>query len=254
MGYFTGYIGTYHTAHSYGIYRFSLDTRNGGLSAPEPFLPVHGSKYLALREDGLLASIVQHEQGAGLFLTKLQDGTHEQNELLPETGAGSLRHMPIPPISTAVRFAAIGWLIPCRCSSIPSPSHLKQAATRFCCTMTCFLSPVWSLTRSACFQRRIMRRRGQSPSLPAVGRGTAYSAGRTKTCMLQRKKKIRSTVLGFMQALLNRNSVYRCSIHPAQAATKLRRSDFHRTSAFSMSRCAAQTGSLYWHVLRTDCR
>ena len=88
MGYFTGYIGTYHTAHSYGIYRFSLDTRNGGLSAPEPFLPVHGSKYLALREDGLLASIVQHEQGAGLFLTKLQDGTHEQNELLPETGAG----------------------------------------------------------------------------------------------------------------------------------------------------------------------
>ena len=54
MGYFAGYIGTYGSPHSYGIYHFALDAVDGSMSTPEPFLPVHDSKYLALREDGLL--------------------------------------------------------------------------------------------------------------------------------------------------------------------------------------------------------
>lgn len=88
MGYFTGYIGTYGSPHSYGIYRFALDAVDGSMSTPEPFLPVHDSKYLALREDGVLASVMQNEQGAGLFLAKLQDLPHAQRELLTEAGAG----------------------------------------------------------------------------------------------------------------------------------------------------------------------
>lgn len=88
MGYFAGYIGTYGSPHSYGIYHFALDAVNGSMSTPEPFLPVHDSKYLALREDGLLASVMQNEQGAGLFLAKLQDLPHAQRELLTEAGAG----------------------------------------------------------------------------------------------------------------------------------------------------------------------
>ena len=88
MKYFTGYIGTYRSPDAYGIYRFALDAENGRLSSPEPFLPVQDSKYLALREDGLLASTVQRESGAGLFAARIQDLPDAQHEILSEDGAG----------------------------------------------------------------------------------------------------------------------------------------------------------------------
>lgn len=88
MQIFTGYIGTYCSSLSYGIYRFTLDAESGILSEPQPFLPVQGSKYLALREDELLASTVQRESGAGLFVARLQDLPHAQHEVLSEDGAG----------------------------------------------------------------------------------------------------------------------------------------------------------------------
>lgn len=88
MKYFTGYLGTYRSPDAYGIYRFTLDAENGRLSSPEPFLPVQDSKYLALREDGLLASIVKSESGAGLFAARIQDVPHTQNEVMAEDGSG----------------------------------------------------------------------------------------------------------------------------------------------------------------------
>ena len=88
MKYFTGYIGTYRSPDAYGIYRFALDAENGRLSSPEPFLPVQDSKYLALREDGLLASTVQRESGAGLFAARIQDLPDAQHEILPEDSTG----------------------------------------------------------------------------------------------------------------------------------------------------------------------
>ena len=88
MKYFTGYIGTYRSPDAYGIYRFALDAENGRLSSPEPFLPVQDSKYLALREDGLLASTVQRGSGAGLFAARLQDLPDAQHEILPEDSTG----------------------------------------------------------------------------------------------------------------------------------------------------------------------
>ena len=88
MKYFTGYIGTYRSPDAYGIYRFALDAENGRLSSPEPFLSVQDSKYLALREDGLLASTVQRGSGAGLFAARLQDLPDAQHEILPEDSTG----------------------------------------------------------------------------------------------------------------------------------------------------------------------
>lgn len=87
MKHFLGYIGTYRSPQSYGIYRFTLDADTGALSPPTPFLPVQDSKYLALREDGLLASTVQHGHDAGLSLTFIHGAPHARQELLPESGA-----------------------------------------------------------------------------------------------------------------------------------------------------------------------
>ena len=85
---FTGYIGTYCSSNSYGIYRFTLDAERGRLSAPEPFLPVQDSKFLALREDGLLASVVKRRYGAGLFLARIREIPCAQNETMTEDGSG----------------------------------------------------------------------------------------------------------------------------------------------------------------------
>lgn len=85
---FTGYIGTYCSSDSYGIYRFTLDAERGRLSAPEPFLPVQDSKFLALREDGLLASVVKRRYGAGLFLARIREIPCAQNETMTEDGSG----------------------------------------------------------------------------------------------------------------------------------------------------------------------
>lgn len=81
MAKLTGYLGTYLSPESDGVYRFFLDTETGALTAPERFLDVPDSKYLALRQDGLLASIVRRENGAGLSLTGLRGGNRAQETL-----------------------------------------------------------------------------------------------------------------------------------------------------------------------------
>lgn len=62
-----GYIGTYASPESGGIYQFTFDPETGGLSRPELFYAAPDSKYLSLYR-GLLAAPVRREAGAGVCL------------------------------------------------------------------------------------------------------------------------------------------------------------------------------------------
>ncbi|MBU3876244.1 lactonase family protein [Faecalicatena sp. AGMB00832] len=63
----TGYLGTYASPQSKGIYRFSLDTSTGQLSKPELYYEALDCKYLSLYK-GLLAAPVQKGDDAGISL------------------------------------------------------------------------------------------------------------------------------------------------------------------------------------------
>lgn len=63
----TGYVGTYASSESLGIYRFTMDGATGALSTPELYHHAPDAKYLAL-SGGLLAAPVQRENKAGILL------------------------------------------------------------------------------------------------------------------------------------------------------------------------------------------
>lgn len=63
----TGYIGTYASPKSHGIYRFFFDTETGELSKPELFYEGRDMKCAAFSK-GLLAAPVQREGTAGVVL------------------------------------------------------------------------------------------------------------------------------------------------------------------------------------------
>ena len=89
MKQYTGYVGTYYTDESPGIYRFYLDAESGNLSQPELIYDVPDSKYLAMCTDGSLASIVSRQDGAGIHLINLRSkSTPFHAELLTESGTG----------------------------------------------------------------------------------------------------------------------------------------------------------------------
>lgn len=73
MGTIIGYAGTYLSAESTGIYRFSLDEGSGALGAPSLAYEAPDAKYLSLR-DGWLAAPVLRDRGAGVLLRKLGEG------------------------------------------------------------------------------------------------------------------------------------------------------------------------------------
>jgi 6-phosphogluconolactonase len=51
----TGFLGTYASPESLGIYRFTIDLRNGAMSYPELYYEAPDCKFLSLK-DSLLAS------------------------------------------------------------------------------------------------------------------------------------------------------------------------------------------------------
>lgn len=69
----TGYLGTYFSPESAGIYRFSFDSDSGALHAPTLWYDAPDSKYLSLR-DGLLAAPLARDGKAGVCLLDTRTG------------------------------------------------------------------------------------------------------------------------------------------------------------------------------------
>lgn len=67
MNILTGYIGTYASPQSLGIYRFSMDLDNGNLSRPELYYDALDCKYLSLYGT-LLAAPRKRDGQAGICL------------------------------------------------------------------------------------------------------------------------------------------------------------------------------------------
>ncbi|MEG0076220.1 beta-propeller fold lactonase family protein [Anaerorhabdus sp.] len=63
----TGYVGTYTSDLSEGIYKIELDETNGHLSKPKLFKKVNNSKYLAW-VDNLLYALYDDESGSGVMV------------------------------------------------------------------------------------------------------------------------------------------------------------------------------------------
>ena len=63
----TGFLGTYASPESLGIYRFTIDLRNGAMSYPELYYEAPDCKYLSLK-DSLLASPLKREDRSGICL------------------------------------------------------------------------------------------------------------------------------------------------------------------------------------------
>lgn len=64
---FTGYIGTYDSPQSFGVYRFTVDAETGGLSLPQLFFQTKNAKCVSLW-DGLLAATMEQGGKAGICL------------------------------------------------------------------------------------------------------------------------------------------------------------------------------------------
>lgn len=60
----TGFLGTYASPESLGIYRFTIDLRNGAMSYPELYYEAPDCKFLSLK-DSLLASPLKERAGPG---------------------------------------------------------------------------------------------------------------------------------------------------------------------------------------------
>ena len=74
MNILTGYIGTYASPQSLGIYRFSMDLDNGNLSRPELYYDALDCKYLSLYGT-LLAAPRKRDGQAGICLLDTDGGS-----------------------------------------------------------------------------------------------------------------------------------------------------------------------------------
>ena len=79
----TGFLGTYASPESLGIYRFTIDLRNGAMSYPELYYEAPDCKYLSLR-DSMLASPLKREGRSGICLL---DTAHNKEEALAQPAA-----------------------------------------------------------------------------------------------------------------------------------------------------------------------
>lgn len=74
MNKITGFLGTYASAESSGIYRFTIDLEDGSLSVPNLYYPAPDCKYLSL-DGSLLASPLMQDGKAGICLLDTSAGT-----------------------------------------------------------------------------------------------------------------------------------------------------------------------------------
>ncbi|MDQ0203048.1 beta-propeller fold lactonase family protein [Pectinatus haikarae] len=78
---FTGYIGTYDSFESFGIYQFVFDDNTGRLSEPSLFYKTKGGKCVAIADDKILFT---KESSAKSGITLIDNKTNSLSELLTE--------------------------------------------------------------------------------------------------------------------------------------------------------------------------
>lgn len=79
-----GYIGTYYSEESKGVYHFMFDEESGSMTEPELFYEAPGAKWVSLYENMLIFPIVRGEKAGTCFLV-LEDGAVKSScEILKE--------------------------------------------------------------------------------------------------------------------------------------------------------------------------
>lgn len=79
-----GYIGTYFSEDSKGVYRFTFDDGSGQMTAPELFYEAKNAKWVSLLQNRLVFPI-EKERGAGTCFLELENGgIRESFEMLEE--------------------------------------------------------------------------------------------------------------------------------------------------------------------------
>lgn len=73
----TGYIGTYASPESLGVYQFHMNPEDGSLTEPKLFLKLPDAKYVSI-QDGIMAAPVLREDNAGVGLAVLAGGEVNQ--------------------------------------------------------------------------------------------------------------------------------------------------------------------------------
>ena len=151
MNKLTGYLGTYASPESLGIYRFSLDLKDGSLSRPELYYNAPDCKYLSL--DGTM--LAAPEKIGGLAGVCLLDISAKEpvliGEAFHETAPACYVHRIVDTCTLPITTKALFWYmtdLP-RGSSWQSVSilHPKPAVTRFSSmTIICWF-PVCYLTQ-----------------------------------------------------------------------------------------------------------
>lgn len=81
-----GYIGTYYSEYSKGIYHITFDNETGRMTEPELFYEAHNAKWISLTGDSMVFPMEKQGRAGTCFL-QLKDGKVEQaGEILEETG------------------------------------------------------------------------------------------------------------------------------------------------------------------------
>ena len=68
-----GYIGTYHSEESRGVYHFTFNEKNGQMTEPELFYETENAKWVT-KNGGLLVFSMRKEGHAGTCFLRLRDG------------------------------------------------------------------------------------------------------------------------------------------------------------------------------------
>lgn len=81
---YTGYIGTYNSSQSFGIYQFVLDDNTGQLSEPSLFYKTKGGKCVTIADDKILLT---KESSAQSGISLIDNNANALSELLTEKAA-----------------------------------------------------------------------------------------------------------------------------------------------------------------------
>ena len=82
-----GYLGTYFSAQSDGIYRFQFDSDTGILTGPELYYTAPDSKYLSLHHGQLASPIVKDGKAGVCLIDTAGERPRLTGELFEETGS-----------------------------------------------------------------------------------------------------------------------------------------------------------------------